>query len=361
MLGFHLFRSSAQTQVLAQVLPLPLQVSLDYARNGVGIFFVISGFVIGHTSRNLGPRLRDGAAFSLRRQVRLDPPYYVVMLAVVLASLAERLIHGLVYQTYTPLQFLTNIVYLQGLTGTRSLLAVSWTLCLEVQFYLVVVVLSWLAALLSRTEAVRHRILRTAAMFLGGVSLALPLIGFDAGAGPWFIGPWWSFCLGLILSWFMHERISPVTMYVVIGVLALWCADRSFVVGGGQWFSFVTGVLVMLLVVTGRISSRVPKVWLYFGGISYSLYLVHLPVIDTLLGAMFKVTGHSRPGAVLGFVVGAVVSVAAAHVLNRTVEQWAIRLSKRVPVTSGPRVLSVDGAAGYTLPPDPSSAQASRP
>jgi peptidoglycan/LPS O-acetylase OafA/YrhL len=337
---------------------------LDYSRSGVGIFFVISGFVIGHTTRDLGPRLRDGLRFSLRRQVRLDAPYYAVMLAVVVLSLGERLVPGLVYQTHSPRQFIVDMFYLQDITHTDAVLAVAWTLCLEVQSYLVVVVLVLLAGRLARTQSARQRLVRIGAIGLGALSLAFPLLNLDGG--PWFIGLWWMFCLGLTLSWFMHGRLSRSATLGVLGVVGLWCAI-SPVVGtrpdpwSGQWFAWATAVLILILIRSGRISAPVPRVLLYFGTISYSLYLVHLPVIDTLLGALFKLTDESPAGAVLGFVIGAVVSIVVAHLLNQTVEQWAIRLSKRIRVgrfqdepalpASGP-----DSA----LPPDPKPAESNR-
>ena len=145
VLFFHLYRSSAQSEVLQAAFPEPLKVALEYSRSGVAIFFVISGFVIGHTTRNLPPRMREGLAFSLRRQVRLDPPYYVVMLGVLLLTIVERQIPGLEYRYIGLKQFLVNMFYLQDFTGTEGVLAVAWTLCLEVQFYLVVVLLVLLA------------------------------------------------------------------------------------------------------------------------------------------------------------------------------------------------------------------------
>jgi peptidoglycan/LPS O-acetylase OafA/YrhL len=344
VLVFHLFRNSPQTEVLAASVPGPLETVLDYSRSGVAIFFVISGFVIGHTTRNLGPRLRDGLAFSLRRQLRLDPPYYVVMLAVVVVGLAERLVPGLVYKEFSLGDFVLNMVYLHDITGADAVLSVAWTLCLEVQFYLVVVLLVLGVGRLTRDDAARGRLVRAAALTLGLVSLAFPLLGLSGG--PWFIGTWWMFCIGLALSWFMHGHLSRPAIVTILAVLAGWCAVRPLVTDhqdpwGGQWFAWATAVLIAWLVATDRITARVHPIYLYFGTLSYSLYLVHLPLIETGLGAVFKLTGASPLGAWLGYVLGAVLSVATAHVLQRVVERRSIAWSKKVRVARVERAVVV--------------------
>ena len=73
----------------------------DHARSGVACFFVISGFVIAYSTRNLGTRVQDAARFALRRQVRLDPPYYVVVLAVLLLGAVQSLVPGRASTSYS--------------------------------------------------------------------------------------------------------------------------------------------------------------------------------------------------------------------------------------------------------------------
>ncbi len=63
---------------------------------------------------------------------------------------------------------------------------------------------------------------------------------------------------------------------------------------------------------------------------SYSLYLVHMPVIGTVLGAMYKVAGDGAAWALVALVVGAVASLVAAHVLLVLVERPALRLARRL-------------------------------
>jgi len=346
VLLFHLLRSSAQSGVLDRVFPGPLKVVSDYARSGVAIFFVISGFVIAYTTRDLGPRVRDGVRFSIRRQVRLDPPYYLVIAGVVFVFSFEHLVPGLVSQHFTLKEVLLNLFYLQGIAGVPSVLAVAWSLCLEVQFYVFVTLLVIGSGLLVRDGAGRARrqqVVRIGALGMGAVSLAFPFLGFSSG--PWFVGTWWMFCFGMVICWFAIGQLSGVASLTATGILALWCValqatgrgDRW----GSEWIALLSGVAILVIVMTGQMNWRPPRSLLFFGSISYSLYLVHLPVIDTVMAAGYKLTGNNRPGAVAFYLLGAGVSVAVAVALRHFVESPSMRLSQRLKTARWSSVVPV--------------------
>ncbi len=337
VLAFHLFRNSPQTEVLAGIVPGPLAALLDFARSGVAIFFVISGFVIAYTTRNLEGTVSEGLRFSLRRQIRLDPPYYVVIAVVVAKDLVESRVPGLVSQPVTPVQLVANLLYLQDLTHQPALLSVAWTLCLEVQFYLFVIVLTVAAGRLSRIAHRRHVVVG-GALAAGALSLALPFTSWDTGG--WFIGAWWLFGLGMCVCWFMLGRIGPVTMTLVLVAVAGATLARDLLSArydpwGGDWVAWGTGILLVGLVLSRSIQARPPRWLLWFGTISYSLYLVHLLVIDTVMAAMFKVLGSSPSGAVLAVVAGFIGSVVAGFVLQRYVERPAQRWSHHLAIRHG--------------------------
>ncbi|QJW35992.1 acyltransferase family protein [Cellulosimicrobium protaetiae] len=336
VLLFHLFRSPPQADVLAATFPAFWVTVSDLARSGVAVFFVISGFVIAYTTRDLGTRARDGARFALRRQVRLDPPYYVMIAVVVALSGLERLVPGLETRSFSAGDVLLNMVYLQDIVGAEPVLAVAWTLCLEVQFYLVVVLLVWITGRVlpgpARTAA-RGLAVSVAAIALGVVSLALPFLGTDGG--PWFIGTWWMFCYGAVVAWFMIGRLPFAVVVAASAVVGLWCLAVTLWAPvadpwGSHWFAWLTGVTILALLVTRTMSWRPPRAVLYLGTLSYSLYLVHLPVVDTVMAGAYKVTGESAAGALAAYVVAGAVAFGAAAILHRWVEtpamHWATRL-----------------------------------
>lgn len=219
VLLFHLFRNAPQTALLAGTLPLPIQFISDYSRSGVAIFFVISGFVIAHTTRGLGADWREAGRFIARRQVRLDPPYYAMVVLVLIAEFVERRIPGLVYQTRSLRDVAANFAYLQGFVGASPVLGVAWTLCLEVQFYLVVVLIRLVAghrAPARWSGSSRVRLMVTALTVL---SALLPFSGIETGA--WFIGTWWMFGLGMLVYWATVGELSTLSIAAALATVTV--------------------------------------------------------------------------------------------------------------------------------------------
>jgi peptidoglycan/LPS O-acetylase OafA/YrhL len=107
-----------------------------YGDLGVGMFFVISGFVIPYAMHSTTYRINDNAwPFFIRRIVRLEPAYIVSpLLAFVLTYAAARTpgYHGPSEPSLR--EFLPQFVYLAPWFDVPWLNA--WTLAIEFQFYL---------------------------------------------------------------------------------------------------------------------------------------------------------------------------------------------------------------------------------
>lgn len=339
VLVFHLIYNSPQATLYAELLPAWVYSGSGYLRSGVATFFVISGFVIGYTTYSLGSRVRDGARFGLRRQIRLDPPYYATI-ALVLVMGAIETSFGFAARTFTLGEVLLNLVYLQDIVGAPAILAVAWTLCLEVQFYLVTVLVLLIAGAIAKDRPVlRVRITRMAILTSGMFSLLMPLLRLDAG--PWFIGTWWMFCLGMCISWLVRRSISVRYMSAILAVsAAILLANALFAHSdpwGGEWFAWATAALIVTLTLTGALTRDHGAASQYFGKLSYSLYLVHLPLLTITMGALLKVTGSSTPAIVLALAVGAGISIGAAELLRRFVEKPAILWATLLKPKDAPR------------------------
>ena len=122
--------------VLGQV-PMMIHNIFLFGAHGVEIFFVISGFVIAYSIRNGSFSVIYFFKFGLRRLVRLDPPYWIVILleiALIYISLVFYPNLGTTLPTIKQLG--AHMIYAQELLGLGHLLPIFWTLCYEVQFYL---------------------------------------------------------------------------------------------------------------------------------------------------------------------------------------------------------------------------------
>ena len=97
---YHLCVMSALTPAISRALGTWKEV-LEVGQYGVQIFFVISGFVIAHTLRDYKPSRVAAWNFIIRRQLRLDPPYWAVLcLTLVLKWIGLRWAAGMDIQPY---------------------------------------------------------------------------------------------------------------------------------------------------------------------------------------------------------------------------------------------------------------------
>src|SRR5258706_8140579 len=179
---------------LFAAMPAWLQAILEHGDVGVAVFFVLSGFVIAHSLRPEGLTAADVGRFMLRRSIRLDPPYWAaIVTTMALSVLASAMVKDRTVDHFTTIQVAEHILYLQELLKIKEINPVFWTLCMEIQFYLVFAVL-----LLTRSRA----ILLTAFAF----SLIWPL-GLSTAPAGLFVGLWYGFLLGVgaYLSWQDHR------------------------------------------------------------------------------------------------------------------------------------------------------------
>ncbi|MFO0711643.1 MAG: acyltransferase [Sandaracinus sp.] len=136
-------------------------------RVGVELFFVISGFILGVpfvNERVLGKERVELRAYFLRRLTRIEPPYAIALVIFSLAWIALGRSPGLVLQHATAsLFYVHNLVY--GAFHPQAINMVTWSLEIEVQFYV-------LAPLLSRVFLVKSARVRRSALVVSIVASA---------------------------------------------------------------------------------------------------------------------------------------------------------------------------------------------
>lgn len=282
---------------------------------GVEVFFVISGFVIPYSMARAGYRLSDWSAFLGKRLLRLHPPYLAaVALALVLlyASAATPWFRG-PDPAVDSRQVLLHLGYLNDIAGVPWLNPVFWSLAIELQFYLVVALAFPLLA--HGEPAMRWACL---AVFCA-LGLAVPGKEFVFMFAP-------VFALGMLAWWQSSGRMSGAAFLLgVLALAALIAATRAVEV------AVPTAIAALLI---GSVTAR-PIGWLAFAGaISYSFYLVHLPVGGRVvnLGLRFA---DGAPAQALVLLLALAASIAAAVVMHRLVELPARAWSSRIGYRRG--------------------------
>jgi peptidoglycan/LPS O-acetylase OafA/YrhL len=311
-------------------LPVAGRHLLHEGALGVQIFFVLSGYVIALSTEKLEPCLSNVGRFVLRRGTRLDPPYLVsIVLAVGALAATNWLVPGLQRPLPGPGMLLAHVVYLQNILGYGNLVIVYWSLCFEVQMYLLYVVLSFLE---QRWNAGRDRrqvaLIRVVTWYpLLLVSLLVRYQVWPLETPGWCLPSWYLFFLGSQVRWVHAGRISRwelVPSLVLVTALGLPAYPLEFLaIAAGLATVFWHRPL-------SRYADLRPL--LFLGGISYSLYLIHPIVGGRFVNLLRKFTGgtFSPPESVAAFVAGVLVSVVAAWLLYRAVERPTMNLSRRI-------------------------------
>lgn len=301
-----------------------------FGHRGVEVFFALSGFVIAFSLRRTHLSPRGIGRFILRRSLRLDPPYWVALGLFCAFVLVRGAMTGKPAEVPSGPHLLSHLLYLQDLLGYGQVNVAFWTLCIEFQFYLAFAVLLGLAQVLSRRLG-REGVLPLLFSALFVLSLAWPARLLDAKVlTSWLLPHAYIFLAGALTWWALEGRLPRGVWFAFTAVLwglFLWRLDSRL---------FVTAATTSALYMAGR-RQRLHD-WLaarpfqFLGRISYSLYLVHVPLCMLLLAVKVRVAPPSD-GVALAF-LGLVFagSIAAAHVLYTWVEapclEWTRRLKR---------------------------------
>ncbi len=320
----HLFRGIAALMVVVDHLfgwfPLPLldpviAVIGGHGKLGVAVFFVISGFVL---PLSLGPlyRLENVPRFLLRRAVRIEPVFLVSLIfACVLFGVKTRLASNGVPWVPDFGQLAAHLFYLIPFTEHEWLNAVYWTLAVEFQYYLVIG-LSFPLILAFGKKSPRFAALLTPILFslLVFPAVSLPQVEL-LKYSPYF-------ALGL-LGYFLHQKQISLGAALIVGAL---CLVPGFVTEL-QTHHLLVAYASLFLMVCWR-APRLRMRWL--GTISYSLYIIHYPIVDFVnQAARGKLTGDLAWLLYAVPVLNLVLSFAAAWLLYRLVEKPSQSLSRK--------------------------------
>ena len=301
---------------------------------GVDIFFVISGFLI--TSLVMGGiergdfRLRD---FYLRRARRLLPAAYVTFLMTALAApwfLNQSELHDLAAQLAGAVSFTANLVlhdqtgYFAGPSELKPLLH-TWSLSIEEQYYLL------LPAALVLLRGRRAWWPAISLAFAGSLIACWCLSSTDP-SGTFYLLPTraWELLTGSIGALLVRgpgaaDRVAASPLLKVMfypALIALLLPAFMPLPGAHPGASAVLVCAATLAILLrrheGLEANPVVRALARLGDISYSLYLVHWPVIALVRNAWIG-SGQEMPMFV--GVAELAVSLLLAVLLHRFVEE----------------------------------------
>jgi peptidoglycan/LPS O-acetylase OafA/YrhL len=292
---------------------------------GVEVFFVISGFIIPYALHRSGYRLADYGRFVLKRIVRLDPPYLAsIALILVVTYVGSHLpaFRGPPFQVDLT-QLALHLAYLNVWFGYSWLNPVFWTLAIEFQYYLLVGLLLPLIA--TRNATVRISTLACLSL----LALVIPQRQFVCH---------WLFLFMLGMSTFQF-RVGFFSWRVFVAHLALLTGGACYIDGP---LVAIAGAATACAIAFLNINRETR--WMFLGRISYSMYLVHVPIGGRVINLADRLP-DTLTYKLLGLFVALLATIVAAalfyHFIERPAQHWSARIGYRQPVVAptgfGPR------------------------
>ncbi len=277
---------------------------------GVQIFFTISGFIIPYSLFHSGYLIGNYHKFLLKRIVRIDPPYLICILIIILLSWAAQLSP---YHTTEPLKVfslnnLYHLFYLTEICHGKWLIHIFWTLAIEFQFYILI---GLIFPLLLQSKKYGKEI----------IFFILSIIPFVLKDDRFVTDYIFYFLPGMAYFCFVSGQMNANRLFFWLIVFAT----------SGYFKNGLAAAICPLLSISFIHFVKHPmKPLIFLGTISYSLYLVHTPLGTDSLIQFLQNYITSDSGRVWLMFLSLPVIIGIAWVFYWLIEKKSLSLSRRI-------------------------------
>ena len=303
--------------------------------SGVDVFFVLSGFLMAWTSFETPASVRGSAAFLIARLGRIYPPYWIALLFTLGVVFALPL--ALPKEILCPSACQISLLPFGG----SVLLGPAWTLSFELIFYLA------FSVLLLFPVRLRLGILCLWTIVIVGSGLLFKYVGDKTILHVAITPLTLEFLLGIWVALALRSGISavrPAGSYYAIAALLAGAAGFNVLSptlqgNAVEWSRFLlTGLpagAIVFFIASTDVSSQasVPRILEWAGDRSYSIYLVHWPIIVGLSWLVQHYLGTNILAAIAFIIGGMGSSLTIAIPMFRFVEQPSHKSAKALSQT----------------------------
>jgi peptidoglycan/LPS O-acetylase OafA/YrhL len=307
------------------------------AVSGVDLFFVLSGFLITRILIGSISKPHYFSNFYIRRAFRIWPLYFVILCITYLTH-----IFSFSRQEFPAYRFVLYIQNFWSLAGTPPILAATWSLAIEEQFYLVWPVIVWLCSVPRRVGWIS--VILIVAMPASRVLYHLHgldpymltfgrLDGLAAGAGLAVLTIGWSFD--------RDRKLKLIAVCLIVAILLLPLSHFALLRKAFKDTSMNLFWLVLLAFSfywRGSSATRILRSapLRFFGKISYCAYLVHMALLS----------GLDALPIVARLSIAVLVATASWYLFERPILQIKERFTRPGAISSKPNPVTSKIAIG---------------
>ncbi|MGC2234657.1 MAG: acyltransferase [Pyrinomonadaceae bacterium] len=291
-----------------------------FANSGVEIFFVLSGFIIAYTAHHLisTKRVKE---YILKRFIRVYPIYWIAITFFIIPAVFFELNSSYVFSFYNLLS--TYLLFPEH----PMIYGVSWSLSHEVYYYLLFALL-----IISRKFIVVYFLIFAVVIFrvLGFVSFehsAVFRLMFSQNVLLFF--------MGMTTFYIFHKKLfSPARSVCITGIticipaFILYGQNFHDYIFASMFYGLTTSFLIFCLVnLEINHDAKIPHPFILLGDASYVLYLIHLPILKSLIKLTSTFTAAHSVIISLSILSSALI-IYASIIIHKKVEKPLLRLLK---------------------------------
>lgn len=323
----HLAFYGPMSDVAYPLFPSLVDGLYQYGRMAVQVFFVIAGFLVARKFAPYGVALAiEPIQLITQRYLRLVIPYLAALsLAIGCAALArEWMVHDSIPDAPSLGQLIAHLLLLQDLLDQDALSAGVWYVAIDFQLFALAAGLFWVSRRFEVDGQKFFGLLLIAALTL------VSLFGFNRDSlwdetALYFFG---AYGLGMLSYWVGRSR------YSILGLLMLGLVVEAALLTDFRERILVAGMVALFLGWACRRDGltrwSMPQGLTYLGRISFSIFLVHFPLL-LVVNAAFSQLFPSDPVAnALGMILGLVISIVGGIWFHRHVESRHLSIKMRL-------------------------------
>lgn len=288
---------------------------------GVEVFFVITGFLVPMSlaRKNYLLSLNTFGKYMLDRFLRLHPAYMAAVFICVFQEYIGSLMPGLGRPFWVQLQdIIWHFFYLPPFVGRPWLLILFWTLMIQFQFYIMFGLLYHL--FMNDKKWIR---LLTIGSFIG-INYFLDDLKYNNYLLFYMV----IFIPGILI----YQRSRG--FWTDMEFLLLLLVD-CYVLYDQRFDEILRPAAVLFAGICIQYLNINHPIWKWLGNISYSLYLIHLPVGWSFMGMVSQHTQDERL-LTLGLFGAVLLSIAAAYIFYLLVENPSQKMAGKIMAKLAP-------------------------
>lgn len=297
--------------------------------DGVNLFFVLSGFLIGSILLKTPISFNSYVIFWKRRWYRTLPNYFLFLFLNILLIYFHQ-VDGTINK-----YLITYFVFMQNFIKPYDFLFwESWSLCVEEWFYLLAPILTFIVFKFFKLSGLytRNLIYSIVILIVFSISCRLIFVSYSLDFDLYFrklvVCRLDMIAYGVIGAYFFNRYPNKWIRYrwflFITGAFGLFLLKSSYFKMNDYFhktfFYLVEGVLTVLLlpmIITLKTTNLKKKIASFFSKISYSLYLVHMPLIGIIHVNLYT---KNEQMPLIVYALFWIISVALSYVIYRFFE-----------------------------------------